>query len=311
MPVGPHIFSLLEDALSECFAYHNQLDALILRVGLSRDRLTAARNRAEARKGRWTSAPKRFVVQELLEEIRTGTSDDDRLAASLVTALCRTPFPDATPKGLEAVEGLKRERVEDGREAAEQRAALQRERDEAQRQQDRSGENKAAARDTFRNRFLALCAETDAQQRGYKLEAFLNDFMAFEGLSPRASFKIVGEQIDGSFAWSGRTSLVEAKWVKDAVAGAEFGAFDYKIRGKTANTRGLFIAVSGYSPQAIVGLNGKGALHFVCIDGAHLLRATEPGWTFSKLLSIVWRHADETGEAYLPVGSPKFIALGA
>lgn len=112
------------------------------------------------------------------------------------------------------------------------------------------------------------------------------------------------------FGQAGPRSLRQngSKWVKDVVGGAEFGAFDYKIKGKTANTRGLFIAINGYSPQAIVGLNGKGALRFVCIDGAHLLRATEPGWHFSMLLNIVWRHADETGEAYLPVGSPRFIA---
>ena len=96
--------------------------------------------------------------------------------------------------------------------------------------------------------------------------------MSFEGLSPRGSFKIVGEQIDGSFAWLSRTHLVEAKWVKEPVAGAEFGAFLYKVQGKTADTRGLFVSVNGYSPQAIMGLNSKGELRFVCIDGTHLLR---------------------------------------
>ena len=134
--------------------------------------------------------------------------------------------------------------------------------------------------------------------------------MVFEGLSPRGSFKIVGEQIDGSFAWSSRTHLVEAKWVKGPVGGAEFGAFFYKVQGKTADTRGLFLSINGYSPQAISGLNSKGDLRFVCIDGTHLLRATEYGWNMPRLLDIVWRHAGETGEAYLPVSSPRFIAQG-
>jgi hypothetical protein len=147
----------------------------------------------------------------------------------------------------------------------------------------------------------------DHQARGYALETFLNEFMEYEGLGPRSSFKLVGEQIDGSFSWSGRTSLVEAKWVKEQVDGASFGAFDYKIRGKTADTRGLFISINGYSPTAIIGLNGKGALLFVCIDGAHLHRATEYGWDLQRVLRIVWRHADETGEAYLPVSSPRFM----
>jgi hypothetical protein len=85
------------------------------------------------------------------------------------------------------------------------------------------------------------------------------------------------------------------------VAGAEFGAFSFKIEGKTADTRGLFIAINGYTETAIQALNSKGALRFVCLDGAHLMRAFEPGCSLVRVLEVVWRHADETGEPYLPV----------
>lgn len=87
MPAGTHIFTHLENALSECFEYHNQLDSFVMRTGLSRDRLSAARRRAEDRKGRWQSAPKRIVAQEILEEIRTGTPDDDRLGPVVNSSL--------------------------------------------------------------------------------------------------------------------------------------------------------------------------------------------------------------------------------
>lgn len=143
--------------------------------------------------------------------------------------------------------------------------------------------------------------EPDHQKRGYALERFLNGFFEFEGLEPRGSFKLVGEQIDGSFVSRGRTHLTEAKWVKEAIAGAEFGAFMYKIDGKTADTRGLYISVNGYSPAALQGLKTKGALRFVCIDGAHLVRALSPGQNFQAILDLIWRRADETGQAYLPV----------
>lgn len=309
MPVGPYILTHLEDALTECFKFHNQLDSFVLRIGLSHDRLASARQRAENRKGRWASAPKRFVAQEVLEEVRTGTDHDDRLVASLVTALCRTAFADATPKGLEAIEALKRERAEDGKAAAEKREQHLREQEVARRERDRAGEAKTVRRLAFKERFLALWTLPDnPQARGYALESLLNEFMEFEGLSPRGSFKIVGEQIDGSFTWSGHTSLVEAKWTTLPIDGSSFGAFEWKISGKTANTRGLFIAINGYSVQAMLALNGKGSLRFVCIDGAHLLRSFEYG--LAKLLEIVWRHADETGEAYLPISSPQFIARG-
>lgn len=307
MPAGPHIFAQLEQALSECFKFHNELDTFMLRVGLSPGRLAEARQRAEVRKDRWDSAPKRFVAQEILNEIRSGTVDDDRLVSDIVTALMRTTFPNASQDGLKAVDALKTALDEDRTAATKRREAQQEERENEQRKRDQHAATQAAAREEFRQRFLALTELADPQQRGYQLEKFLNNFMEFEGLSPRESFRIVGEQIDGSFSWSNRTHLVEAKWVRDRVDGASFGAFDYKISGKTADTRGLFVSIHGYSQTAIAALNGKGALRFVCIDGTHLMRATEFGWSLSRLLHIVWRHADETGEAYLPVSSSHFI----
>ena len=309
MPVGPHIFTYLEEALAECFQFHNQLDSFLLRVGLSRGRLAAARQRAEDRKRQWASAPKRFVVQEVLEEIRTGADDDDRLVASLVTALCRTAFADATPKALKAIEALKNELAEDGRAAAAKREQYLREQEAARRELDKATEAKMLQRLAFKERFLFLSTLPDtAQSRGYALEALLNEFIECEGLSPRGSFKINGEQIDGSFSWSGHTLLVEAKWTMAPTGGSSFGAFEWKISGKTANTRGLFISINGYSVTAINALNGKGSLRFVCIDGAHLLRAFEYG--LPKVLEIVWRYADETGEAYLPTASQHYITSG-
>ena len=82
----------------------------------------------------------------------------------------------------------------------------------------------------------------------------------------------------------------------------------YKIEGKTADTRGLFISINGYSSQAIEGLRRKGELRFVCIDGAHLMRAVGQGGSFLTLLETIWRHASETGEAYLPVSAAAFVA---
>jgi hypothetical protein len=89
--------------------------------------------------------------------------------------------------------------------------------------------------------------------------------------------------------------------VAKPIAGGEFGAFTFKIEGKTADTRGLFVSVNGYSAEAIRALNGKGALKFICLDGAHIVRALSPGQTLRAVLDQAWRHADETGEAYLPV----------
>lgn len=257
--------------------------------------------------GRFQRAPKRIVVQELLTELSNGTADDDRTMAVLVTALCKGTFQDASPKGLTAVEGLKTSRVAEHREAAERRVEEESRRRDAEKARERAREAEARKRRQLRESFLALGHHHNSQERGFALERFLNNFFEFEKLNPQGSFRIKGEQIDGSFAWGGSTYLVEAKWVKDPVAGAEFGAFMYKIGGKTADTRGLYISINGYSPEAVEGLRNKGELRFVCIDGTHLLRALEPHRDFKALLDIVWRHASETGDAYLPVSSDAFL----
>ena len=53
--------------------------------------------------------------------------------------------------------------------------------------------------------------------------------------------------------------------------------------------------------EAIRGMNSKGALKFVCVDGAHIMRALVSFDGLQPILERVWRHADETGESYLPV----------
>jgi hypothetical protein len=313
MPFGPHIIDLLETSLVGCFNYHNRLDSFVLCAGLPQRRLTAARERAEQRNkasGRFTKAPKRFVVQELLQDLGSGSADDDRLVAAIITALCKGRFPDATPEGLVAVEGLKAGQIDERQEAAERREEHQRQRRETEKIQERAAAERAATRAQFREKFLQLHALQDSQQRGYALERFLNGFLDFEDLNARGSFKIVGEQIDGSFAWAAHTYLVEAKWVKERVGGSGFGSLMYKIEGKTADTRGLFISINGYSPEAITGLRMKGELRFACIDGTHLMRSLEPGRDLPKILAIIWRHASETGEAYLPVSSQVFLDRG-
>jgi len=274
---------------------------------------TLGRLRAEDRNkasGRFAKAPKRFVAQELLRELGSGTPADDRLVATLITGFCKGSFPDAGEPGVAAIDGLKASQAVERMEAAERRTQQERQQRAAEQQRERAGAAEAAKRQQFRQSFLTINELEDHQQRGFALERYLNDFFEFEGLSPRGSFRITGEQIDGSFVWAARTYLVEAKWVKEQVAGADFGAFAYKITGKTADTRGLYISINGYSPQAIVGLNGKGELRFACIDGAHLLRSLEPGHNFKRVLEVLWRHASETGEAYLPISSEAFLNRG-
>jgi len=307
MPYDVNTLTNLEEALSECFAYHNQLDAFVTRAGVNQEVLFQARQQAEERASQSTSrsysrAPKRLVVQELFKLLSASGADGDRVFAALVTGIVRGTFPECTANATSAIDRL-RSQIQDDREEKERRrqeqeASEQHRRREVEKAQEAAYLKAQQERDALQARFLTLMGEIDAQFRGYEFEKFLNDLFTLEGLTPRQSFRTNGEQIDGAFSWRGRTHLVEAKWVKNPIAGSEFGAFSYKIDGKTADTRGLYISVNGYSPQAVRGLNSKGALKFVCICGTHLLRSLAVGQSLPKILDTIWRHADETGEAY-------------
>ena len=48
--------------------------------------------------------------------------------------------------------------------------------------------------------------------RGFAFERFLDELFTAFKLAPRRSFRLVGEQIDGSFHLASETYLLEAKW---------------------------------------------------------------------------------------------------
>jgi len=89
------------------------------------------------------------------------------------------------------------------------------------------------------------------QERGYAFERYLYDLFKNSGLEPRQSFKLTGEQIDGSFVLRNAVYLLEAKWTEKEVGKSDLVAFNEKVRSKTNSTRGLFISYSDYSREAI------------------------------------------------------------
>ena len=209
MPFDAVTLQYVEDALSEAYQYHNSLDSFMLRCGYTKDQLNESRERAEARAsgGRFGKAPKRYVVQEVLRDLGALGANGDRIVAGIVDQLGKGNFPEATPAAIAAIAALKALAESNRKTRAEERQDREREIANAKRTAEREREAKRAEntrqRDELRDRFMGLMGETNAQQRGYLLEQFLNDLFEFEGLDPRGSFRIVGEQIDGSFAWRG------------------------------------------------------------------------------------------------------------
>jgi hypothetical protein len=80
------------------------------------------------------------------------------------------------------------------------------------------------------------------QRRGYEFEKLIFNFLDFEALSPSASYRTQGEQIDGFFEFENRFYLLEAKWT-EPVSVSEVYVFRAKVEGKLSNTLGIFISM--------------------------------------------------------------------
>lgn len=89
------------------------------------------------------------------------------------------------------------------------------------------------------------------QKRGFEFEKFLKRLFEVSDLEPRSSFRVVGEQIDGSFQFQGETYLLEATWTKEPVGEEKLSSFSTKVRGKAEWTRGLLISYSGFTSEGL------------------------------------------------------------
>lgn len=158
--------------------------------------------------------------------------------------------------------------------------------------------------DALHQQFLKLFNESDAQKRGYAFESFLNELFAAHDLAPRGSFRIVGEQIDGSFEWAGSTYLVEARWRAKQADASDL----LVLRGKAEKsdwTRGLFISVNGFSNLTSETMRIGRKQNLIAMSGQDLILILERHWTLVDALRAKLRHTGETGEVYVPLDRAK------
>lgn len=197
----------------------------------------------------------RAVFNELQERGEAGFV----VQRKITQELCRMtkPHPDAPDQvaGKAALADLKREAtaaqilVDPERAAADaRRAANQRRVTAMQQRRERIGE--------LRYTFIGLlqlqpATNADRQERGYKLERLLADLFRAYDMEYRPSYKVAGEQIDGSFHFRGFTYIVEVKWRGDPPTAGDLLTFKAKVDGKMESTRGVFISMAGYGDDVL------------------------------------------------------------
>jgi hypothetical protein len=148
--------------------------------------------------------------------------------------------------------------------------------------------------------YLQLLTDPDHQKRGYHLERILRLLFEIFDLDPRASFKIVGEQIDGAFTFDGTDYLFEGKWQQEPVAAVGLDGLAGKLSRKLDNTLGLFLSVNGFSEDGVKA-HSSGRRLMILMDGSDLMAVLEGRIDLIQLLLRKRREASQTGNIYLRI----------
>lgn len=144
---------------------------------------------------------------------------------------------------------------------------------------------------------LMELAAMNPHPRGYAFESFLKKLFDVSGMSGRASFRLLGEQIDGSFELDGETYLLEAKWTNLPVNAADLRSFNAKVQDKAAWSRGLFVSNSGFTEEGLHAFGRGNSL--ICMDGLDLSEMLMRRIGLKSVLSKKVRRAAETGKPFV------------
>ncbi len=137
-------------------------------------------------------------------------------------------------------------------------------------------------------------------EKGFSLEKFVNRMFQLYGLEPRTSFRLKGEQIDGSFILNSETYLVEVKWCSSSIAVEDLFAFKGKVDNKATWTRGLFISMNGFTENGLVAFS-KGTTNIIGMDGNDMFTILNGEMRLNDALERKTRHAAETGDFFISV----------
>jgi hypothetical protein len=158
--------------------------------------------------------------------------------------------------------------------------------------------NDPAAMDALARDLIAI-GRLEPTPRGFAFEKFLSEAFALFNLAPRGSFRLIGEQIDGSVHIDRETYLLEAKWLGPKIGNRELQAFAGSVHSKSAWTRGLFVSYSGFTDEGLEAFAQGNATRIICMTGEELWRVLNQKLDLAEVLTHKTRRAAETGKAFV------------
>lgn len=141
-------------------------------------------------------------------------------------------------------------------------------------------------------------SDLSPQARGRFFETFLRELFDRQSIQMRDHFRLIGEEIDGTFKFEGENYVVEAKWQEASVATSQLYHFAMKVDGKM-HGRGLFISVNGFSTESIRAVVHGKHIQTMLMDGQDISHVLEQRISLEEMLDYKIRAAQTRGEVYV------------
>ncbi|HPJ81864.1 MAG TPA: hypothetical protein PL103_06555 [Saccharofermentans sp.] len=154
--------------------------------------------------------------------------------------------------------------------------------------------------ENLKREFFELHQTEDRNKAGLQLEKMLNRLFHLHALVPREPFRLIGEQIDGSFVLDHEVYLFEAKWQQQPSPESDLLVFRGKIEGKSIFTHGVFVSVNGISREAAIAITQGKQPSFFVIDGYDLTMLLEDNISLLDFLRARQRVLAEEGKIVVP-----------
>jgi hypothetical protein len=151
----------------------------------------------------------------------------------------------------------------------------------------------------LKSEYLLLHSENDRAKAGYTLEKILFKLFNLFNLVSRGGFKIIGEQIDGSFELNHEIYLFEVKWRFSPTQERDLSYFRDLITGKSNFTRGVFISINGYTPESKIAIKSGKQPVFFAMDGYDLFQILQGNIRLDEYLRVRSRILAEEGEMFV------------
>lgn len=293
---APTVVDALGEALRCLYWYKDDLRSFLTRAGVSTT-LTAQLD--------W-NGNKRSIIRSLLDDLVATPERGTAVISQILDAVVEQEdfahlrrLEDGPRKVEDAQRALGHLKDLLGRETIAERAERARaeKRTEAERRRVAVAERQSTLT-ALAAEFNALFAMNNERQRGLAFEPFLRKLFALHDLDPRGSFALPGEQTDGSVRVDAQLFLIEARWRQDPASPSDILAFKGKVEGKLDNTLGMFIAMNGFTDEAVKRAANPPA-KVILIDGPDLVLAIQGHIDLLELLRRKIRRAAETGDVFV------------